>query len=144
MPGAFVRRGGPDGRFNTGKVWERGALELPVEIVSASDVSASACAKQLASYHAIGVLELVRFHPGAAVPLRVWDRVDDDLIERRVVDEHVVSQVLGLDLVVVDCVLRLSRDGVLIPTAEERTAAADARSARLREKLVAAGSDPDE
>ena len=157
-PDLFVRRGGPDELFVSWKVWERGCPELAIEIVSSSDASATAWEKKLARYHAVGVAELVRFHAGAEQPLRVWDRVEDDLVERRVDVLRATSRVLGCDLVVVERALRLERAGKMLPTpserasAEERRASAEAQRAsaeteradRLRAKLIAAGIDPEE
>jgi Uma2 family endonuclease len=157
-PDVFVRRGGPDESFSSWKVWERGCPELAIEIVSNSDASPSAWEKKLARYHAMGVAELWRFQADAETPLRVWDRVDDNLLERRADGLRATSRVLGLELVVVGRALRLERDGVILPTpseraaaeslravaAAERAAAETARADRLRAKLVAAGIDPDD
>jgi 7,8-dihydro-6-hydroxymethylpterin-pyrophosphokinase len=93
----------------------------------------------------------VRFQADSAAPLRVWDRVEGDLVERRVDEQRATSRVLGLDLVVVGRALRLERDGVVVPTPSERAAREAERAAveaeragRLRAKLVAAGIDPED
>ena len=81
-PDAFVRLGGPNDVFRTWKVWERGAPHVAVEIISPTerDVDQEA---QLARYRQMGVAELVRFDcDDLERPLRVWDRVDEDLVER--------------------------------------------------------------
>lgn len=136
-PDVFVRRGGPDESFASWKVWERGCPELAIEIVSESDASSAAWEKKLARYHAVGVAELVRFHADAERPLRVWDRVDDDLVERRVDGRRTTSRVLGCDFVVVQRALRLERDGVTLPTPSER-AAAEAKRATAEAKRATA------
>ena len=150
-PDVFLRRGGPNEPFKSWKVWERGAPEVAIEIVSDSDAPQTEWDRKLSKYHAIGVVELARFDAQAATPLRVWDRVDGDLVERRVEGARATSRVLGLDLVVVDVTLRLERDGVILPTPDERAeleaaraASEAARAERLRAKLLAAGIDPDE
>jgi Uma2 family endonuclease len=81
-PDAFVRLGGPSDVFRIWKVWERGAPHVAVEIISATerDVDQEA---QLARYRQMGVAELVRFDcDDPERPLRVWDRTDEDLVER--------------------------------------------------------------
>lgn len=171
-PDIFVRRGGPDEQFASWKTWERGAPELAIEIISENDSSQGAWEKKLARYHSVGVEELVRFEPGAAVPLRVWDRVSNDLVEREVDGDSAPSRVLGLDFLIRGDQLRLAKDADLLPTPDERAdfesaragAAAEhalaeaaragaeavrageeaARAARLRAQLLAAGIDPDD
>jgi hypothetical protein len=65
------------------KVWESGAPELAVEIVSRSDEGDRPWQDKLARYRRLGVLELVRFDPDdAQQPLRIWDQIDGDLVER--------------------------------------------------------------
>ena len=81
-PDAFVRLGGPNDVFRVWKVWERGAPHVAVEVISATerDVDQEA---QLVRYRQMGVAELVRFDcDDDERPLRVWDRTDDDLVER--------------------------------------------------------------
>ncbi len=136
-PDIFLRRGGPNAPFTSWKVWERGAPEVAIEIVSDSDRTPAEWEKKLAKYHALGVVELLRFEANAVPSLRVWDRVEGDLVERRVVGVRATSHVLGLDVVVVGPTLRLEKDGIILPTDAER---AD----RLRAKLIAAGIDPQE
>ncbi|MBK8257151.1 MAG: Uma2 family endonuclease [Polyangiaceae bacterium] len=82
-PDVFVKRGTSENDFDTWKVWERGAPELAVEIVSDSDRSERSWSEKLARYHVSGVSEIVRFDPENEVdPVRVWDRVDGVLLER--------------------------------------------------------------
>lgn len=149
-PDAFIRLGTPDTLFDCWKTWERGAPELAVEIVSERDSSDSPWETKLHRYHELGIGELVRFEPhaSAAEQLRVWDRVEEDLLER-VVEGPGRSPCLTLNLhwvVVPDedlpASLRLSRDpdGTdLLPTPAEQSVlarkAAEERIAELEEAL---------
>lgn len=82
-PDAFVRLGEPDSKFKSWKVWERGAPQLAVEIVSASDAQEEPWDVKFGRYRQLGVAELVRFDPLAAERrLRIWDRIADELVER--------------------------------------------------------------
>ncbi|XYI02995.1 Uma2 family endonuclease [Sorangium sp. So ce1128] len=128
-PDAFVRLGTPDTPFGSWKTWERGAPELAVEIVSEHDADPQTWADKLRKYHELGVRELVAFDPDAAPGerLRVWDRLDGDLVERVVEGERSPCTVLELHWVVAPAAgqlaaLRLARtpDGVeLVLTPEE-------------------------
>jgi Uma2 family endonuclease len=138
-PDAFVRLGGPDELFGSWKVWERGAPHVAVEIISSDDARDRYWEPKLDHYRQLGVLELVRFDPEASQQqLRIWDRIENDLIERRSSAEPAPSNVLpGFWVTVQDAKLgaslRLSRDeaGVaLYPTPAET---ADAAAARIRE-----------
>jgi hypothetical protein len=82
-PDLFVRLGEPDAEFECWKTWERGAPELAVEIISKSDARDRPWEAKLARYARLGVAELVRFDgDDADQPLRIWDRVEGDLVER--------------------------------------------------------------
>lgn len=82
-PDVFVKRGVPDSQFELWKVWERGAPDLAVEIVSKSDRPEDDWQDKLARYRASGIGELVRFDALDDVqPIRVWDGFDGDLVER--------------------------------------------------------------
>ena len=82
-PDLFVKVGAADDLFGTWKVWERGAPDLAVEIVSDWDHSEREWADKLERYAASGVRELVRFDPDdARGPIRIWDRVGGRLLER--------------------------------------------------------------
>jgi len=88
-PDVFVKLDLPDEAFETWKVWERGAPDVAVEIVSKSDQRDSDWGDTLARYQACGVGELVRFDADdASRSIRVWDRVDGELIERAQDDLH--------------------------------------------------------
>jgi hypothetical protein len=153
-PDVFVKLGSKDQNFDSWKIWERGAPELAVEIVSDSDRSESAWEEKLTRYQASGIGEVVRFDPEeAAAPLRVWDRVDGDLIERTPESSTLREcAALGLWWVVVPselgALLRLAgdREGQkIVPTpseerfrlAEELAQERKARSLAEHERLVA-------
>lgn len=131
-PDAFVKLGAPDVVFDSWKTWERGTPELAVEILSESDDRDD----KLDRYHELGVRELVTFDPGDA-RVRVWDRIDDNLVERVVEGKTTPSLALGAYWVVsaLNGVegLRLARDadGVDVwPTDKERVAALEAELRR--------------
>jgi len=58
--------------------------------------------EKVGRYHALGVLELVRFDADApeGKRIRIWDRVGEDLVERRLHGDHAESPTLGLHWVV--------------------------------------------
>jgi len=133
-PDLIVRMGAAAGPFPTWKTWERGAPHLAVEIVSDSDKSEAAWQEKFDRYRRSGIDEIVRFDAeDAGRPLRLWDRVDGDLVERELVGEHArLCDTLGVHWcvqpdVVLGRVLRLSQDSLgqkLIATAAERERAA--------------------
>ena len=139
-PDAFVRLGEPHAVFRVWKTWQRGAPDVAVEVVSDSDEPDEAWDLKLARYRAAGIAELVRFDPDDGDrPIRVWDHVDGDLVEREIPDDGVFECVpLGLFWVVVPHasftrMLRLARDrkgADLLPTPEE----AEAAEARARQE----------
>ena len=115
-PDVFVRLGAPNELFDNWKVWERGAPDLAVEIVSKSDRPQDEWSVKLARYQASGVREVVRFDPEATqAAFSVWDRIEGDLVERAG-DDPDLHQCLSLGLwwtVVPSAVgpsLRLARD----------------------------------
>lgn len=151
-PDVFVKLGQADDAFDNWKVWERGAPELAVEIVSSTDQRESDWDDKLARYQASGVREVVRFDPiGAAKTkpdpiLRVWDRVDGDLVERSQKSPALRECVaLSLFWIVLPSaagpMLRLARDPEgksLLPTpAEDRLSWAE-EAARLRRERTEA------
>jgi len=81
-PDVFVCLHKTDRLPPTWKTWESGTPELAVEIVSADDAPDARWDEKLERYRELGCRELVRFDPDAPSPLRIWDRVDDDLVER--------------------------------------------------------------
>jgi hypothetical protein len=148
-PDVLVWVGGPDHPFPTWKVWERGAPHLAVEIISDDDTSEKVWGRKLDAYRRSGVHEVVRFDPAdTAHPLRLWDRVDGDLVERELLDResfhcdclqlywHVEpSAELGL-------LLRLTRDRAgkdrLLTDAEARQSEAEARQSEGEARLFEA------
>lgn len=141
-PDVFVRTGARDETFAVWKVWERGAPQLAVEIASPND---DAWEAHLADYHVMGVEELVRFDRDAAdAPLRVWDRVEGDLVERILESPRVAEcGPLGLFWVIADDpelgpALRLARDpegSDLLPTPQEAEARAEQERAALARRV---------
>jgi Uma2 family endonuclease len=135
-PDVMVWVGARDEIFGAWKVWERGAPHLAVEIVSPSDAPPTPWRKKLERYVQCGVGELVRFDPLASADrLRIWDRVEGDLVERDVASPSGLScDTLGLYWCeVVDPalgpMLRLSRDSAgsqLLPTLDEARQQAEA------------------
>lgn len=131
-PDVFVCLGVADSSFGSWKVWERRTPQLAVEIVSPSEDEGEDWDAKLERYHELGVLELVRFDPEAAAGarLRVWDRLDDDLVERRLEADATACATLGLSWVVLPVEdepvgLRLAdADGALVPNALEAERAA--------------------
>ncbi|MBX3198830.1 MAG: Uma2 family endonuclease [Labilithrix sp.] len=102
-PDGAVKLGVPQHTFDSWKTWERGAPELAFEILSPSDAPERwAFEEKLTRYRALGVIELVVFHadaePGSR--LRVWDRIDGDLVERAVTGERTPCLTLDAHLVV--------------------------------------------
>jgi hypothetical protein len=128
-PDAFVRLGQPNDLFDTWKVWERGAPNVAVEISSTTDARDALRDQKLEKYRHLGVAEVVWFDPlEAEVPLKVWDHIDGDLVERDLGGEcRALCQPLGVFWVVqgdATCgpMLRLARDAEgreLLPTPEE-------------------------
>jgi Uma2 family endonuclease len=148
-PDVFVRLNTAQTPFRSWKTWERGGPpDLAVEIVSPDEGDGVPWSEKLARYHEAGVRELLRFDPEAqaGARLRAWDRLEDDLVERRVTGDRTPCIVLGLDWVV--CPVRASvlglrladGEGRLIETRDEAAeargrAAAEARIRELEEEL---------
>jgi Uma2 family endonuclease len=151
-PDAFVKLGVRQELFDSWKVWEKGAPELAVEILSPSDTEEKLTwEEKMKRYRAIGVNELVCFNVNArrGRRLRAWDRVENDLVERVVVGETTPCVTLGLHWVVaagevitgekLPATLRLARDAKgksLLPSGKEE---GEARAARAEAR--AAGAD---
>jgi Uma2 family endonuclease len=136
------------------KVWERGAPEVAVEIVSDSDAPDLPWAVKLSRYRRLGVRELVRFDPlhsgslhggpsHGGPSLRIWDRVDGALVEREVQGESAASLVLNVHWVIAPAeglplALRVATAGVLAPTRQEaRKAAEQARLESEQARVLA-------
>jgi Uma2 family endonuclease len=142
-PDAFVRLGAPHRPFRTWKIWESGAPDLGVEVVSESDEGEPDWNEKLARYRAAGIGEVVRFDAeDRERPIRIWDAVDGDLVERAPNDPDLrACEALGLWWTVVGHaaigpMLRLARDRegrVLLPTPDEAEASAREAEASARE-----------
>ncbi|HEX2669931.1 MAG TPA: Uma2 family endonuclease, partial [Polyangiaceae bacterium] len=100
-------------------------------IISDSDASDADWQEKLERYRRLGVSELVRFdYQTPEQPLRIWDFVGDDLLERRLFEPWAQSRHLGgywrpVEADNGDLSLRLSHDeqGLrLFPTPEEHFA----------------------
>jgi Uma2 family endonuclease len=82
-PDAFVRLGGPLTLPPSFKVWEHGAPQLAIEVISRSDARDANQQEKLERYRRCGVAELAFFDPeDDERPLRLWDLVEGDLVER--------------------------------------------------------------
>jgi Uma2 family endonuclease len=143
-PDAFVRLGTPHETFRIWKTWERGAPDLGVEVVSDADEGEPDWNEKLARYRAAGIGEVVRFDPqDRDRPIRIWDAVDGDLVERAASDPDLrACETLGLWWTVVEHpaigpMLRLSRDREgrdLLATPDEAEAEARDREAKARDR----------
>jgi hypothetical protein len=134
----FVRLGRRQKGFKSWKTWRRGTPGLAVEIVSDDDRAQAVWKKKLKSFSGLGVRELVRFDPAnRRRPLRIWDRIAGDLVERRR-DDPAPARCETLDAywqIVNDAelgaTLRVSSDAQgedLWPTADEHARQADERA----------------
>lgn len=156
-PDVYVQCSPPGERVRVWKVWERGAPDVAVEIVSESDAPAAEWSSKLCSYQSLGVSEVVRLDllTDAAPSLRVWNRVDGVLSERVVDNQVAPSLVLDLDWVLAPVplagsprplalALRIAKPGSpesLIPTPfEARQAEALARQAETARADAEAGA----
>jgi hypothetical protein len=145
-PDLMVRVGEPDAPFDSWKVWERGAPHVAVEIISASDAGDRPWDSKLERYRRLGAKELVRFDADdAAQPLRIWDHVEGDLVERDPADTGFTRcdaldsyWYVGTDRYG-ERTLRLSHDVAgadLWPTPDEREGRAEARIRELEAELA--------
>lgn len=116
-PDGFVKLDVRKKDFPSWKVWEWGAPELSIEIVSGSDREPIPMKEKLVRYQTMGTSELVLFDheakPGQR--LRVFDRIEGDFVERVVENDRTPCLTLGLHWVVapapdLDVALRLARD----------------------------------
>jgi Uma2 family endonuclease len=142
-PDVFVGLRIPDEDFSSWKTWERKTPELAIEIVSPSDTPEGPWQDKLERYHELGVKELVRFdvEAPAGQRLRIWDRVEENLLEREIEGDRSSSEVLDVWWVVLDDealgpVLRPARDPAgceLLPTPAEQERRAREQEQRTRE-----------
>ena len=148
-PDAYVGLTPPGRRVNSWKVWERGAPEIAVEILSRSDAPNPKWNDRLNIYRRLGVQELLRFDPLEQDPakrLRIYNRHQGALVERAVEGDTVPSLILDMDWQLapgegLDVALRIAREGVLVPTRLEardaETAARQAAEARVQAETEA-------
>lgn len=143
-PDLAVRVGSPPALLRTWKTWEHGAPHVGVEIVSEWDRRRQPFARQLERYRRAGIAEVVRFDvEDVECPIRSWDLLDGDLVERDPsAPDARYCDALGLLWCIVEDAelgpsLRLARLGNcedLLPTpSEERDAA---RAAEKAERLA--------
>lgn len=149
-PDVMVWVGAPDEIFGCWKVWERGAPHVAVEVVSPSDAPPAPWREKLSRYRRCGVGEVVRFDPlSEADKLRIWDRVQGDLVERDLASpDGQRCDALGLYWClssdpVLGTMLRLARDPGgqdLLPTPSEarKLEAARAKARELEAERSAA------
>jgi len=144
-PDGFVTLGVPDHDFDSYLAWEEGTPDVAFEVLSPSDTPERwTFEEKLRRYRALGVGELITFHvdaePGRR--LRVWDRIEHDLVERVVTDDLTPCLTLGLTVLVSPVAgypagLRLARDAEgqdLIATADEERQRADEERQRADEE----------
>jgi Uma2 family endonuclease len=139
-PDLFVKWDRDDELFKTWKTWEGGVPELCVEVES--EGSETSWMRKLAEYQALGVREVVRFDPESPPRsrLRVWDRLDDVLVERALEGDATPCVVLGLHWVVrpiegFELGLRLARDAEGSDCVLDERETAEARVAELERTL---------
>jgi Uma2 family endonuclease len=147
-PDVMVRLGTINQDFSSWKVWERGAPHVAIEIISRSDARDEDWKRKLELYRRLGVLELLRFDPGAQPNerLHIWESRDGDLVERVLDGTPAPSCCLpGFWVTLVDeserPVLRLARDAEgrdLYPTLleAERAAKEAERAAKEAERAA--------
>lgn len=141
-PDVAIRLGTTDRLLHTWKTWELGAPHVGVEIVSDTDDFEMT----LERYRHAGIAELVRFDANdVRQPLRLWDLIEGDLVERDLSDPLALHcDALGIYWRVriddmLGPTLRLARDAEgtdLLPTRAEaalaKVAALEAELAKLR------------
>jgi hypothetical protein len=145
-PDVYVQLKPPAAKIRSWKTWERGAPEVAVEIVSPSDAPPIPWSEKLARYQSMGVLELVRFDPearAAAPVLRIWDRVDDRLLERDLASSPCRSTVMDVrwliaaadDHAIALRITQSSDSDALVPTRRDAREAAERRVLELEAEL---------
>jgi Uma2 family endonuclease len=142
-PDLMVHLGSPPEPFPIWKTWERGAPHLGVEFTSPSDTPPKPYRRKLERYQQAGIGEVVWFDRlDDDAPLRIWDLVDGDLVERDLTaPESRLCDTLGLYWCVVSDrtlvrTLRLARDPdgkELLPTVDEEREKLKSTLARVAE-----------
>lgn len=138
-PDVFARLDASNEPFDTWKTWERGAPQLAVEIVSPNERPWS---DKLADYHEAGFVEVVCFDADApeGARIRVWDRLEGDLVERVVEGDRTPCTIFGGAWVVAPAdeyaiALRLEDDrGELLRSADELLRRAEEQQRRAEEE----------
>jgi Uma2 family endonuclease len=151
-PDVFIKLGSHARDFNTWNVWEQGTPDLVVEIVSDNDRDPAVWNEKFHRFLAAGVKEVVRFDALADHPIRIWDRTENEFVERNSGQpERLQCKTLGLYWIAIPNdtygkQLRLAKDAAgkeVLPTpienelrleqelAEERRARASAEHERL-------------
>jgi hypothetical protein len=138
-PDVAIRVGARNFVLDTWKTWELGAPHVGVEIVSDTDASEKVVETKLARYRQAGIGELVRFDPTEPDPLRIWDWIEGDMVERDPTDPAFAAcDALGLYWCLrqepqLGLTLRLARDragaDLLLTSAEAERAAKEAERA---------------
>jgi Uma2 family endonuclease len=151
-PDVYVKCTPARERVRSWKIWERGAPDVAVEIISDSDSLPADWNAKLAQYQTLGVSELVRVDLLTGGPrLRVWNRVDGVLSERVVDNEMAPSLVLPLNwtlapvlhlptpyaLPIAVRITDADDPSRLVPTPHERAATEAARAATEAQRAVA-------
>jgi Uma2 family endonuclease len=147
-PDVFIRLGVRDEQFRVWKVWERGAPDVAVEILSTSDERDRDLEAKLERYRRLGVRELVCFDSEQDPPsLRVWEAVEGDLVERAVGGLVAPSRCLPVAWVVVPeeesgWLLRMSSDPqgkhlVRTTSEEQRLVAEEQRGIAEEQRRIA-------
>ncbi len=142
-PDGFVKLGVPQEMFESWKVWEKGAPELAIEVLSPSDTREPiSLQEKIDRYSSIGVRELVVLDVDApeGTRLRAWDRLDGELVERIVESERTPCVTLEMWFVLAPAndqpiALRVARDPAgadLVLT--EREAKLNEREAKEQER----------
>jgi hypothetical protein len=146
-PDAFVKLGTAWAPVKSWRTWERGVPELCIEILSPGEFEKLTLEEKLARFLAMGVPEVVAFDPDGKPGSRLlaWDRIQGDLVERKVENECTPCRTLGMVFVIapatlhrVEAALRLwdpARNSLIPTLAEaERTAKEAERSAKEAER----------
>jgi Uma2 family endonuclease len=145
-PDVYVQLKPAAGKIRSWKTWERGAPDVALEIVSPNDAPALRWSDKLARYQSMGVRELVRFDSEARSGqpvLRIWDRVDDSLLERDLSTGPLRSSVIDVRWIVAggdghSTALRITQSldsDALVPTRREARQAAERRVLELEAEL---------
>jgi Uma2 family endonuclease len=145
-PDVYMKWGDPGPQpIGSWKTWERGTPPLCVEIDN-SAVPERRIADKLEHYRSMGVSELVYFAPEGepGKRLRVWDRIDDDLVERVVENDTTWCATLKMQWVVrpiesASAGLRLAEDPEGRVLVLDRAESALARVAVLEAELQRRG-----